>query len=78
MLDRLDTLRASGGVSFGLSEMRPGACTMACPIIGRDNEPVAAIIVAGLSLDDELHADSALAQHARRTATSISSALRAG
>jgi DNA-binding IclR family transcriptional regulator len=73
---RLETIRAEGGMSFALSEMRPGVGTMACPILGRNNEPVAAIIVAGLSLDDELRADAPLAQHARRTAASISSALR--
>lgn len=75
---KLEKIRADGGISFGLSEIRPGVGTMACPIIGRGNEAVAAIIVAGLAMEEELHADSPLAQHARRTAASISSSLRAG
>ena len=76
--DRLDAVRAAGGISFGLSELRPGIGTLACPILGRDGHAAAAIIVAGLGLEDELRPDSPLAQHALRSAAGISAMLRGG
>lgn len=76
--EKLETIRAGHGISFALSEMRPGVGTLACPIYGRDGEAVAALIVAGLALEDELCPDSPLAQHARRSAASISATLQAG
>jgi len=75
---RLDTIRAHRGISFGLSEMRPGVGTLACPIFGHGDEAVAALIVAGLALEEELRPDSPLAQHAQRSAANISAVLRAG
>ncbi|OVZ58284.1 hypothetical protein CDO44_14975 [Pigmentiphaga sp. NML080357] len=76
--ERLDTIRAHRGISFGLSEMRPGVGTLACPIFGHGDEAVAALIVAGLALEEELRPDSPLAQHAQRSAANISAVLRAG
>jgi DNA-binding IclR family transcriptional regulator len=70
---RLEAVRADGGISFGLSEVRPGVGTMACPIVGRHGVAVAALIVAGLSMEKDLHAGSPLAQHVQRAANSISS-----
>jgi len=52
--------------------------TLACPIYGRGDEAVAALIVAGLALEDELRPDSPLAQHAQRSAASISAVLQGG
>lgn len=75
---RLETIRGAHGLSFGLSEMRPGVGTLACPVFGRGDEAVAALIVAGLALEEDLHPDSLLAQHALRSAAGISAMLRAG
>ncbi|MPS28034.1 IclR family transcriptional regulator [Pigmentiphaga sp.] len=75
--ERLESIRAARGLSFGLSEMRPGVGTLACPVFGRGGEAVAALIVAGLALEEELDPEAPLAQHALRSAANISAVLRA-
>lgn len=72
---KLKEVAAAGGLSFGLSEVRPGVGTMACALRGPGGEALGALVAAGLGFDKDLRADSKLAQHLLRAAKNISAQL---
>jgi DNA-binding IclR family transcriptional regulator len=72
---KLKDVAASGGLSFGLSELRPGVGTMACALRGASGEALGALVAAGLGFDKDLRPDSKLAQHLVRAAKNVSSQL---
>jgi IclR family acetate operon transcriptional repressor len=68
---RFETIRASGGVEF---HSRPGQQVnnaIAAVIFPRNGRPRSALLLAGVGLEGELHADSAAAHQVRRYADRI-------
>ena len=72
---KLKEVAASGSLSFGLSEWRPGVGTMACALRGPTGEALGALVIAGLGFEKDLRPDSKLAQHLFRAAKNVSSHL---
>ncbi len=70
---KLKQVAASGGVSFGLSELHPGVGTMACALRGPGGAATGALVIAGLGFEKDLRPDSRLAQHLVRAAKNASS-----
>jgi IclR family transcriptional regulator, acetate operon repressor len=67
----LESVRAAGGVALSAGEASPGIDALAAVVLSRRSQPVAAIVVVGLDLGDELAYDSSLAGHLRRAAEAI-------
>jgi IclR family transcriptional regulator, acetate operon repressor len=72
---RLAQINEQGGLEHGQGEHHVGVGTLACPINAKDSRAIGALVVAGLGLEPELHAQSALADHVRRAARAISQQL---
>lgn len=74
---RLNQVRQDGGYSFGNSEQRAGLSSMGYPIRSGSGSAWGALVVAGLEMEDELHATSALARHMQRACAGIADRLAA-
>jgi IclR family transcriptional regulator, acetate operon repressor len=72
---RLDQVRQNGGYSFGNSEQRAGLSSMGYPIRSGTGPARGALVVAGLEMQDDLHAASALARHMQRACAGIADRL---
>ncbi|MFI5426561.1 IclR family transcriptional regulator [Aeromicrobium sp. UC242_57] len=73
---KLDEACGNGGLAFAHDSLRAGLSAIAAPVLDRQGHVVGAINVSGIHMDDHLTVTSELAQHVRRSAHSITAALR--
>jgi len=76
LLPRLQVIRQRSGMEWGVGEFHSGVSTLACPLMGPAGTAAGALVVAGLGLESELEEGSELAQHLRRSATTVSRLLQ--
>lgn len=66
--ERLTAVRERQFIEFASGEMRPGISAVAVAILGPEDRAVGSIAVSGIELEDQLHADSEMANHLSRIA----------
>jgi len=69
--ETLEEVRAADGIGIAHGEVHRGVDGVAAAIRSRRSQPIAAIVVSGPDLGDEVAYDSALAGHLRRAADAV-------
>jgi DNA-binding IclR family transcriptional regulator len=73
---RLEDIRASGGIEVSSNEIVPGMSAISAAILGRDGRAMGTVAISGLELEPHLSRTSEVADRLRRAAVAIAGVLR--